>query len=149
MLRSICCSCLLVTHVFGYSGGTGTVDDPYQIATADDLITLGNTPSDYTKSFVLTKDIDLTRYTFSEAVIAPDESTWYSGFQGTPFSGYFNGQGYVIRYFSVQASIYDEDYVGLFGCLSHGAEISNLGLEAADVNGTGSYIGALVKPPPL
>ena len=42
-----------------YSGGRGTADDPYQIATAADLIALGNTPQDFDKHFVLTADIDL------------------------------------------------------------------------------------------
>ncbi len=42
-----------------YSGGSGTVDDPYQIATAADLIALGDDPNDYDKHLVLTADIDL------------------------------------------------------------------------------------------
>jgi len=42
-----------------YSGGSGTPDDPYQIATAAYLIALGDTPEDYDKHFILTADIDL------------------------------------------------------------------------------------------
>ena len=42
-----------------YSGGSGTAEDPYQIATAADLIVLGETPDDYDKHFILTADIDL------------------------------------------------------------------------------------------
>ncbi len=42
-----------------YSGGSGTADDPYQIATAADLMALGRTPTDYDRHFVLTADIDL------------------------------------------------------------------------------------------
>ena len=42
-----------------YSGGSGMMDDPYQIATAADLIALGETPDDYDKHFILTADIDL------------------------------------------------------------------------------------------
>ena len=42
-----------------YSGGSGTPDDPYQIATAADLILLGETQEDYDKHFVMTADIDL------------------------------------------------------------------------------------------
>src|SRR4030042_2425791 len=60
-----------------YSGGTGGPNDPYQIATAADLIALGETPEDYDKHFVLTADIDLDpnlpgRKVFDCAVIAPD-----------------------------------------------------------------------------
>jgi len=42
-----------------YDGGSGTAEDPYQIATAADLIALGETPQDYDKHFILTDDIDL------------------------------------------------------------------------------------------
>ena len=58
-----------------YSGGHGTSADPYQIATAADLIALGETPTDYDKHFILTADIDLDpnlpgRRVFDNAVIA-------------------------------------------------------------------------------
>lgn len=60
-----------------YSGGTGEPNDPYQIATAADLIALGETPDDYDKHFILTADIDLDPNlpggrVFDKAVIAPD-----------------------------------------------------------------------------
>jgi len=42
-----------------YSGGTGEPNDPYQIATAVDLIALGEEPNDYDKHFILTAAIDL------------------------------------------------------------------------------------------
>ncbi len=43
-----------------YSGGTGEPNDPYRIATADDLILLGETPEYYDKHFILTADFDLS-----------------------------------------------------------------------------------------
>ena len=39
-----------------YSGGTGEPNDPYQIATAEDLMLLGDSPEDYDKHFILTTD---------------------------------------------------------------------------------------------
>jgi hypothetical protein len=42
-----------------YGGGSGTAEDPYQIATAEDLMLLGDSPEDYDKHFILTADIDL------------------------------------------------------------------------------------------
>ena len=69
--------CLLALPVHAkYSGGTGEPNDPYQIATAADLIALGETPDDYDKHFILTADIDLDpnlpgRKVFDKAVIAP------------------------------------------------------------------------------
>ncbi|MEW6404796.1 MAG: hypothetical protein AB1649_23615 [Chloroflexota bacterium] len=59
-----------------YSGGTGEPNNPYQIATAEDLIALGESTEDYDKHFILTADIDLDtnlpgRKIFDRAVIAP------------------------------------------------------------------------------
>ena len=60
-----------------YSGGSGTAENPYQIATAQDLILLSETPDDYDEHFILTADIDLdpnrpSGKVFYKAVIAPD-----------------------------------------------------------------------------
>lgn len=43
-----------------YSGGSGEPNDPYQIATAEDLMLLGDSPEDYDKHFILTADIVFT-----------------------------------------------------------------------------------------
>jgi hypothetical protein len=50
---------IVSTATAQYAGGSGTADDPYQIATAADLILLGESPADYDKQFLLTADIDL------------------------------------------------------------------------------------------
>jgi len=52
-----------------YSGGSGTAADPYRIATAADLIALGETPEDYNKHFILTADIDLDPTCFAERAL--------------------------------------------------------------------------------
>ena len=92
-----------------YSGGSGTAADPYQIATAADLIALGETPADYDKHFILTADIDLDpnlpgRKVFDKAVIAPDTNPndMHSDFQGTPFGGVFDGNGHAISHLSIK-----------------------------------------------
>ncbi len=128
-----------------YSGGTGEPNNPYQIATAEDLMLLGNSPDDYDKHFVLTADIDLDpnlpgRKVFDRAVIAPDMNDVSMEFDGIPFTGVFDGNGRVISYLTIAG----ESYLGLFGQLGLGAMVSNLGLEVADVNGTGIFIGGLV-----
>jgi hypothetical protein len=127
-----------------YSGGTGEPNDPYQIATTEDLMLLGETPEDYDKHFILTADIDLDpnlpgRKVFNKAVIAPDINDAGDGFQGATFTGVFDGDGYTI----INLTISGRRYLGLFGQLGLGAMISNLGLEAIDVNGTSDYIGGL------
>ena len=87
-----------------YAGGTGEPNDPYKIATAEDLILLGESPEDYDKHFVLTADIDLDpnlpgSRIFDTAVIAPDMDLddALSFFHGTTFTGVFDGNGYIIR----------------------------------------------------
>ena len=87
---------LITTAQAQYSGGSGTADDPYQIATYEDLLLLGETPEDYDKHFILTADIDLDpnlpgRKVFDRAVIAPDVNDTDDRFQGTRFTGLFDG----------------------------------------------------------
>jgi hypothetical protein len=128
-----------------YSGGTGEPNDPYQVATAEDLMLLGDSPEDYDKHFILTADIDLDpnlpgRRVFDRAVITPDTNDVESDFQGIPFTGVFNGSGHTISHLTITGV----SYLGLFGQLGSGAMISNLCLEAVAVNGTGHDVGGLV-----
>jgi len=53
-----------------YSGGTGEPNDPYQIATAADLIALGETPEDYDKHSILCADVDLDP-NLTDSVVLP------------------------------------------------------------------------------
>ena len=65
--------CLLVVPAHAkYTGGAGTAADPYQIATAQDLIDLGETPEDYDKHFILTSDIDLSGRTLADLILDRD-----------------------------------------------------------------------------
>lgn len=128
-----------------YAGGSGTADDPYQIATAADLIALGETPEDYDKHFILTADIDLDpnlpgRKVFDRAVIASDTNDVEPGFQGTAFVGVFDGDDHTIS----NLTIVGVSHLGLFGAIETGVSISRLGLVAVDVNGTGTHVGALL-----
>ena len=122
-----------------YSGGAGSADDPYQIATAQDLIDLGNTPNDYDKHFVLTADIDLAETPFDRAVI-PSGSTRTRGASNTPFGGVFAGNKHVIRHLQ----IIGQGDAGLFRYIAKGAVISDLGLEDVTIEASGSTVGALV-----
>ena len=111
-----------------YEGGTGEPNDPYQIATAEDLMLLGEAPEDYDKHFLLTADIDLDPnlpggQVFDRAVIAPDTNDIEPDFQGTPFTGVFDGNGQTISHLTTQG----QDYLGLFGQLESGANVKNLG----------------------
>ncbi|MHC4521725.1 MAG: GLUG motif-containing protein, partial [Planctomycetota bacterium] len=122
-----------------YSGGSGTADDPYQIARAEDLIALGETWRNLGEHYVLTADIDLDpnlagRRVFDRAVIGHN---WMP-----PFSGVFDGDGHTIAHLTIIAQ---GDHLGLFGVLAAGAEVRNLGLVDVNITGSGnsSSVGGL------
>jgi len=110
-----------------YGGGSGTADDPYQIATAADLIALGEDPNDYDKHFIMTEDIDLAGITYSEAVI-PN------------FAGMFDGNGHTISHLTIAGV----SNVGLFGYLASSAEVKDLGVVDVNITGSGYDVGGLV-----
>jgi hypothetical protein len=102
--------CLFVfrSQVAGFAGGTGTPDDPYQIATAEQLISIGDDPNLLDKHYVLVDDIDLDPNlpggrVFTQAVIAsykmiPQDGPLYK----TPkFSGSLDGNGHSISNFVI------------------------------------------------
>jgi hypothetical protein len=129
-----------------YSGGSGEPNDPYQIATAADLIALGETPADYDKHFILTADIDLDpnlpgRKVFDKAVIAPDTDSndTYSDFQGATFTGVFDGDGHTISHLTINGKA----NLGLFGRLAIG-EIRDVGLVDIRITGSGEVVAGLV-----
>jgi len=134
-------TCLFVLPAHAkYSGGTGEPNDPYQIATAADLILLGDSPADYGKNFVMTADIDLDPNlpggkVFDKAVIAPS---------GSVFTGVFHGNGHVLSHLTVQG----KDWLGLFGQLgdwpSICAEVKDLGVVDVNIVGSGYGVGGLV-----
>ncbi len=131
--------CLSASITFAYSGGSGTVGSPYQIASKDDLLALAATPTDYGKCFILTADINMAGQTFTTAIIAPDTSS-STDFQGTAFTGTFDGSGHKIINFTINGD--SNGYIGLFGYIN-GGSVKNLGIENFSVNGA-SFIGGLV-----
>ncbi|MCH8218899.1 MAG: hypothetical protein IH892_19245 [Planctomycetes bacterium] len=111
-----------------YGSGTGTPEDPYQIAMAQDLVELGNNPDDYDKHFILSEDIDSSDYASNQVVIASDTQPNTRVFQGTEFSGSFDGNDYRISNLTVTG----ESYLALFGRVESPGKVSNLGI--VDVN---------------
>ncbi|MGA2069869.1 MAG: GLUG motif-containing protein [Sedimentisphaerales bacterium] len=115
-----------------YSGGTGTSGDPYRIATAGDLLALAADTNDYDKNFILTADINLAAYTFTAAVIAPDSNSSDVSFNGTEFTGIFDGAGRQIANMTIDCD--GVDHIGLFGDTVVGSEIKNLRLKNFNIN---------------
>jgi hypothetical protein len=139
-----------------YSGGTGEPNNPYQIANAADLLYLGSDEPNYDKSFILTADIDLASYNFSNSVIAA-YSYDLNGVHGYPFVGSFDGADHKINNLTINAS--ENAYgIGLFGKTGTSydefgnsySEIKNLNLENINIifnNSlpyTGPRIGGIV-----
>ncbi len=127
-----------------FAGGTGTAADPYQIATAAQLLSIGSDPNLLDKHFLLTADIDLdpnlpTGRVFDKAIIAPDANATEPGFQGLPFSGVFDGNDRRILHAIVKGG----DYVGLFGNIASSGEVKNLRVVDINMVGSGQYIGGL------
>ena len=144
--------CALVQPIYAkYSGGSGEPNDPYQIANVADLLLLAEEVNDYNKCFILTADIDLDPclpggQVFTTAVIAPDlNNANLDYFEGTPFTGIFDGAGYKVSNLIINTNGNKGDYLGLFGYVI-GGEIKNLGLQNISINdGNDScFIGGLV-----
>ena len=135
-------TCLFILPAYAkYSGGTGEPNDPYQIATAADLMLLGESPEDYDKHFKLMADIDLAGFTGTDFNIIGYWRDWYDT---KSFTGVFDGNDHTISNFSYTSA--DTDFIGLFGYVGGvDMEIKDLGLIDPNVDaGTGSGVGSLV-----
>ncbi len=127
-----------------YSSGSGTVADPYRVATKADLMQLATTATDYDKHFLLIDDIDLTGEAFTTAIIAASSSTVF--YSGTKFTGVFDGGGHVIRNLSIDSLGAGNDYLALFGYLDAGAVVCNLSVVDSVITGAArgsAYIGGI------
>ncbi len=121
------------TAIAKYSGGTGEPNTPYQIATAEDLNDIDNHTEDFSKCFIMTDDINLAQYAGEQFNLI--------GTSSTRFTGSFDGNGYVIKNFTYDASYYD--YCGMFRFTGTQAILKNVNL--SDVNICGDYhVGARV-----
>lgn len=129
-----------------YDGGDGTPENPYQIATAEQLALLayqtnnGNGGDAY---YVLVNDIDLNGSGGQEwNPIGTVKSDWTNPINpgivpAYPFTGVFDGNNHIVSDLYVN----DNDVLGLFGCIQN-AEVKNVSIEGQLV--LGSYMGFVV-----
>ena len=109
-----------------YSGGRGTTDDPYQIATAEDLLALG--PGSY-KYCILTRDIDLDPN-------LPGGQIFDQGYVVSSFAGTFDGNGHVIANATISTGwSVSVDSAGFFSSIDESLQVINLGVINVSVNG--------------
>jgi len=135
IFKSVLPVCLILAFVapaYPYSGGSGTSDDPWQIATLADLQAMAAAPADWDKDFILTADLDLSSLSLSAALIAPDTDPDTSDFQGTPFTGGFDGNFRTLSNLTIVDST-GADCLGLFGQIRAGGQVRNLILENASI----------------
>lgn len=112
-----------------FQAGRGTLQDPYQIKTAQQLKSITKAPN---ADFILTADITLN----DDA----NGNGWDPiGKEETPFRGRINGQGHTIKNLWIKRS--STNGVGLFGCIENALiinmhlEIGNNGLNGGDCVG--------------
>ena len=112
--------------------GSGTVEDPWIITTADELNAMRQ---DLSAHYRLSNDIDL-----AATVIWNDGQGWEPiGDNADRFTGSLDGNGYTVHGLSIKRP--DTQYQGLFGYLQD-AVIERLMLDRVDVLG-GQYTGAV------
>ncbi len=122
-----------------YSGGDGSPENPYQIATAEDMNQIGAKPDDWDAHFLLIDDINLADYTGTQFNIIGDANT------NNPFNGVFDGNDHKVWNFTWIST--GRNNIGLFGYVGIGGQIKNLGLENVNINinaGDRSYVSGLV-----
>lgn len=124
-----------------FAGGNGSLNDPYQIATAQQL---DGVRYHLDSNFVLVDDIDLSEYENWEPIGGYIDVEAGDGLQGS-----FDGQGHTISNLKMNYTItptgdsYPSYYFGLFSDTTLSPGIKNVKLENVDINisGTGDVIG--------
>lgn len=123
-----------------YSGGSGTQDAPYQIATAEEFALMMTTMK-AGEHFVLTADIVLNDTT--AANWTDTAKRWFTSNDVCEFTGTFNGNGHTVSgiyYDGKQAG----EYAGLIPVVGSGAVVKNVKVANSYLNGKEGAIGGTV-----
>ena len=132
----LCTGISFNTWAIDFSSGTGTMEDPFVISTADELNNMRNNLAAHYK---LEADIDLSTWIETNS----PETGWQPiGTSATPFTGNFDGNGHAIE--NIWISM-DSENVGFFGAVGGNVTIKRLAIIIADgkrITGT-SNVGIL------
>jgi len=131
-----------------YDGGNGTPENPYQIATAEQLALLAyqtNNDIGGDAYYVLTEDINLESCSGENIQWTSIGRHEYENNNHAfhYFTGHFDGCGYTINglYQNIENGL---DYFGgLFG-YTDSAEIKNINMTNCSISGIGGYVGSVV-----
>lgn len=117
--------------------GDGTEENPYQVATPEQLYAVRN---DLSAHYIQTADIDLSAYKNWQPIGAWDESVkaiiWGHKEEKTPpFSGSFDGNGFEIKDLTINDTLTTRctEFWGLFGCC-YKASIKNVNLRNCQIS---------------
>lgn len=115
-----------------FAGGKGTINDPYQIATAEQLDAVRY---NLNSNFVLVNDIDLSEYENWVPIGGMLDVKASDGFQGT-----FDGKGYAIKNLKMDYTLSSSDtdsgttyQYGLFSNAQNSPGIRNVNLKDVDI----------------
>lgn len=120
-----------------FSGGSGTIDNPYLITTCVELQDIGNNEANLQANYLLANDIDCSSIS-NFTPIGDMNKAWYE--RGLLFVGRFEGGGHTIS--NLLINYPNNKYVGLFA-QTDGVAIKNVKLTNASVTG-GEYVGSVV-----
>ena len=121
-----------------FAGGTGTAEDPYQIANGAELAYLASSVNNgetyEAKNFVLTANIDLNGLPWTPIANSFSDAL-FGGSDYRVFAGNFDGKGYTISNVSIgsEAAPLEADVFGFFGATE--GKISNLNLDTVSIHG--------------
>lgn len=120
------------TFSVGFSGGNGSLNNPFLISNMVELTLLAdsiNNGNTYTgKHIALTSDVDLANANWKPM-----------GTKENPFKGTFDGKNHAVTGFAI---VTENDHVGFFGYVSK-ATIKNLTVKNGTVTGR-SFVGGIV-----
>jgi len=146
---------VLTTGAYGAGGtipGSGTLANPYLIEDLADFDEFAdpNNSATYWRTDIhikLMSNVDLNNRTYATSVIAADTyCLHYTAFDGVPFSGVFDGNGFIISNLTINTGEERHDYLGLFGKIEGSdSVVKNLGMENFTITSdyVSYYIGGL------
>jgi hypothetical protein len=140
-----------------FSGGSGTLNNPYQISSTTDLLFLSCVDSIgadtlWKKHYVVINDIqfgsDKTKVDWNNDGFSNWDVKDQKGFspigdglsgqrQKVNFTGTFNGKGHYVSNLYIYRN---ENYIGLFGLLGPGSVVDSLGVVNATIYSDGGWI---------
>ncbi|MCI6786903.1 MAG: hypothetical protein MR574_04180 [Oscillospiraceae bacterium] len=130
-----------------FAGGTGTAEDPYQIANGAELAYLASSVNNgetyEAKNFVLTANIDLNGLPWTPIANSFSDAL-FGGLDYRVFAGNFDGKGYTISNVSIgsETTPLESDVFGLFGATE--GKISNLNLDTVSIHGVAKIASGYV-----